>query len=125
MATSEERLKILKMVDDGKISAEEAGRLLAALSKTKKETRRPSSEGGSRWLRVRVTDLEVDKTTVNVNLPLSLVNVRLRLGARFVPEVEDVDMMDELSKALNQGLTGKVMDVVDEEEGQRVEIYVE
>ena len=32
MATTEERLKILKMIEDGKISAEEGAKLLAALS---------------------------------------------------------------------------------------------
>ena len=32
MATSDERMKILKMIDEGKISAEEGAKLLAALS---------------------------------------------------------------------------------------------
>ena len=32
MATSEERMQILKMVEEGKLSAEEGARLLAALS---------------------------------------------------------------------------------------------
>jgi hypothetical protein len=33
--------------------------------------------------------------------------------------------VDELAEALRSGLTGKVMDVVDEEEGTKVEIFVE
>ena len=32
MASSEERMKILKMIEDGKLSAEEGTKLLAALS---------------------------------------------------------------------------------------------
>ena len=32
MATTEERMKILKMIDEGKISAEEGAKLLSALS---------------------------------------------------------------------------------------------
>jgi hypothetical protein len=33
--------------------------------------------------------------------------------------------VEELAEALRQGMTGKIIDVVDEEEGQRVEVYVE
>lgn len=124
MATAEERLKILKMVEEGKISADEAARLLGALSKSRSERQQPAATGEARWLRVRVTDLEGDKAVVNVNLPISLVNVGLRLGARFVPEVEGVEM-EELAEALRLGLTGKIIDVVDETEGQHVEVYLE
>lgn len=123
MATSEERMKILKMIEERKISPEEGARLLAALAKA--ERKRPvASPGEGRWLRVRVTDIDSGKTAVNVNLPVSLVNVGLRMGARFVPEMEGVSM-SELEESIRQGVTGKVIDIVDEEEGQRVEVYVE
>jgi len=123
MATSDERLKILKMVEEGKISPEEAARLLSALSKAERR-RAAASPGEGRWLRVRVTDVDSGKTAVNVNLPVSLVNVGLRMGARFVPEMEGVNMT-ELDDAIRKGLTGKIIDIVDEQEGQRVEVYVE
>jgi hypothetical protein len=61
---------------------------------------------------------------VNVNLPIDLVNVGLRMGARFIPDMDGMQI-EALSEALNQGLTGKIIDIVDEDEGQRVEIYVE
>ncbi len=96
MATSEERLKILKMIEETKISADEGARLLAALAKAERK-RAASSPGEGRWLRVRVTDIDSGKTEVNVNLPISLVNVGLRMGARFVPEMEGVSM-DELEE---------------------------
>ena len=123
MATSDERLKILKMVEEGKISPEEAVRLLSVLSKAERR-RAAASPGEGRWLRVRVTDVDSGKTAVNVNLPVSLVNVGLRMGARFVPEMEGVNMT-ELDDAIRKGLTGKIIDIVDEQEGQRVEVYVE
>jgi len=123
MATSEERMKILKMIEERKISAEEGARLLAALAKAERR-RAVGSPGEGRWLRVRVTDVESGKTAVNVNLPVSLVNVGLRMGARFVPEMEGVSM-SELEESIRQGVTGKIIDIVDEEEGQRVEVYVE
>ena len=123
MATSDERLKILKMVEEGKISPEEAVRLLSVLSKAERR-RAAASPGEGRWLRVRVTDVDSGKTAVNVNLPISLVNVGLRMGARFVPEMEGVNMA-ELDDAIRRGLTGKIIDIVDEQERQRVEVYVE
>ena len=60
MVTSEERLKILKMIDEGKISAEEGAKLLAALGDSRKTARKQTGSlraGGARWLRVRVTDM--------------------------------------------------------------------
>jgi hypothetical protein len=123
MATSEERLKILKMIEEAKISADEGARLLAALAKAERK-RASSSPGEGRWLRVRVTDIDSGKTAVNVNLPISLVNVGLRMGARFVPEMAGVSM-NELEESIRRGVTGKVIDIVDEQERQRVEVYVE
>jgi len=123
MTTSDERLKILKMIEEEKISAEEGARLIKALGKQeRKRTAAPTSDSG--WLRVHVTDLDSGKSSVNVNVPMRLVNVGLRLGARFVPDMEGLDV-EELAEALRQGVTGKIIDVIDEDEGQRVEVYVE
>ena len=123
MADSEERIKILKMIEEGKITAEEGTRLLGALSKGDRQRDDvPLTE--AKWMRVRVTDLDSGKTSVNVNLPIGLVNVGLRMGARFVPDMEGYEI-EEISEALRQGLTGKIVDIVDEDEGKRVEIYVE
>jgi len=54
MASSEERMKILKMIEDGKLSAEEGTKLLAALSDKRVPTppRPPGMPGGPRWLRI-------------------------------------------------------------------------
>jgi hypothetical protein len=123
MAT-EERMKILKMIEEGKITADEGTRLLAALGKQKRK-RPVSPEGEPSWLRVRVTDVNTGKEAVRVNLPFSLVNVGLKMGARFVPDIEQELAMEELAEALKGGLTGKIVDVVDEEDGKRVEIFIE
>jgi hypothetical protein len=124
MAKTEERVKILKMIEEGKISAAEGAKLLKALGKQKARTS-TSIEGEPRWLRVRVTELDTGKESILVNLPIGLVNVGLRMGARFVPEVEQQEAMEELNDALQQGLIGKVVDIIDEEDGQRVELFIE
>lgn len=122
--STDERLKILKMIEEGKITAEEGTRLLGALSKQQSRPSTPS-EDGPRWLRVRVLDLRTGKESVRVNLPIGLVNVGMRMGARFIPDAEQETVMEDLMQALSQGMTGKIVDIVDEIEGQRVEIFVE
>jgi hypothetical protein len=121
---ADERMKILKMIEEGKITAEEGTRLLEALGKQRRI--RPTSEGdGPRWLRVRVTDIDTGKESIRVNLPIGLVNVGLRMGARFVPDIDQELAMEELTEALEQGLTGKIVDIVDDKDGQRVELFIE
>ena len=65
-----------------------------------------------------------DRASVNVNLPINMVNVGLKMGARFIPEFEGLDL-EELGEALRAGVTGKIIDVVDEEDGSHVEVYIE
>lgn len=128
MANSEERMKILKMIEEGKISADEASKLLAALSDPRRGVpappRPPGMSGGARWLRIRVTDTRTGRSKASVQIPLALVDAGMKIGAHFAPEVEGVDMSNVMD-ALRMGVTGKIIDVVDEEDGEHVEIYVE
>ena len=125
MATVEERMKILKMVEEGKISAADGAQLLAALSDSRKPPAPPAPTGGSaRWFRVRVTDLKTGKPKVNVNIPMGLVDVGIKMGARFAPNL-DSDQMTLLTEALRSGAVGKIVEATDEEDGERVEIFVE
>jgi hypothetical protein len=122
--STDERMKILNMINEGKITAEEGARLLSALSKQKRG-QSALREGDPRWLRVRVVNMHSGKEEVRVNLPISLVNVGLKMGARFIPDAEQESVMEDLVEALNQGMTGKIVDVIDETEGQRVEVFLE
>jgi DUF4097 and DUF4098 domain-containing protein YvlB len=127
MATPEERMRILKMIQDGKITAEEGTRLIQALDLQKPSTPAGSpttTTRGARWFHVRVTDTNSGKTRVNVRLPVSLLNAGMKMGARFSPEVEGLDM-NQLNEFINSGEVGKVVDVVDEEDGEHVEVFIE
>ena len=127
MATTEERLKILKMVEDGKITAEDAAKLLAALNEGRKNAPPPAagaSGGEARWFRVRISELASGKTTTTVNIPLGLVNAGIKMGARFVPSW-DSGQMEAVTEALRSGASGKIIDVTDDDKGERVEIFVE
>jgi hypothetical protein len=112
------------MVSDNKIDAQEAARLLGALNASPEAGAEPARAGRARWFRVRVTDLETGRTKVNVNLPLSLIKVGMRMGAHFAPEVEDLDW-DDLVAAIQEGAAGKLVEVEDMEDGEKVEVYVD
>lgn len=130
MPTSEERLRVLQLIQDGKLSAEEGIRLLESLD-TAAQTAAGTPAGtpvastrGARWFRVRVTDTGTGKTRVNVRLPVNVLSAGMKMGARFSPEVEGLDM-DQLMNLIQAGATGQVLDVVDEQDGERVEVFLE
>ncbi len=125
MSTAEERLKILNMIAEGKITAEEGSRLLSALQGSKRKTQSSTDlQVEPRYLRVRVSNTYSGKEMVNVTIPITLVNVAMRLGARFAPDLDAVDF-DEVLEAIRGGMRGKIVDVHDEAEGEHVEIFVE
>ncbi len=144
MASMEERLKILQMVQEGKISAEQAAQLLEAItpeppppppypqargaaprSESPEFYEAPSGLGRKpRWLRVRVTDTNSGRPRVNVRLPISMVSVGLKMGSRFAPQVEGLDA-DQLMKIIDSGEIGQIVDVFDEEDGEHVEVFLE
>ena len=121
-----ERLQILKMVEQGQISAEEGAKLLEALEEGIGKTQTTSQKGSqqARWLRIRVSNLASGGDKVNIAIPFRLVDLGLRIGARFAPNMEHSDV-EKVVQAIREGTVGKVVDVQDIEGGERVEIFVE
>lgn len=126
MVTVDERMQILKMIEDGKITADEGANLLRALNQDDSSNQAEPLKGASkpRWFRVRVTDTTTGKNKVNVNIPMGLVNVGMKMGAHFAPGTEGFDLHD-LDELVRSGAQGKVIDVIDDEEDERVEIFIE
>ncbi len=138
---AEERMKILRMIEEDRISADQAAVLLSSLEDRPQETAAPDPEESvaptsqpaetpaprnarSHWFRVQVTDLRSGKAKVHVRLPLNLVSWGLKLGSRYTDELSGIDT-DELMEALRSGAEGKLVEVMDEEDGEHVEIFVE
>lgn len=120
----EEKLQILKMVEEGKISSEEGISLLQALEDTEEAY---LEQGTAKWFKIRVFEPE-GKTKVNITIPLSLVNVGMKMANKFSPEfreagLDEVDLK-EVFEAIKDGASGKIVDV-ESENGQKVEIVVE
>jgi hypothetical protein len=123
MANTEERMRILKMIQEGKITAEEGAKLLAALRDSRKELRPPSTPSLRKgWLRVRVTDMRTGRTKVNVNLPMGLVDAGMNIATQFAPDINFAEIADAIRSG---GMEGKIVDVIDEEDGEHVEVFIE
>ena len=73
---------------------------------------------------MRVTDIRTGKAKISVNVPAGLVNVGIRMGARFAPNLE-AGQMQAMVDAIKSGALGKIVDATDEESGERVEVFVE
>lgn len=126
MSVETKRREILQMLAKGSISAAEAGELLSQL-KNESEPAPAVAEAAEpgkkpRWLNVKVTDSATQRNKVSVRIPLSLARIGLRMGAKFAPEVEDVDWDDILSE-LSAGDVGTIVEVQDEEDGEHVRVY--
>ncbi len=128
MASSEERMRILKMIQDGVISAEDGIRLLDSIEQSVRREKdgQPIEEAGrtAKFFRVRVTDTNSGKARVNVRLPVSVLSAGMKMGARFSTEIQGLDPSD-LMQFIREGTIGKIVDVFDEKDGEHVEVFLE
>lgn len=120
----EEKIQILKMVEEGKITVEDGVELLDALGENfpiNNKTKNP------KWLKIKVYDPD-DDTKVNVVLPITFINLGMKFAYKFSPELKDTgldeDDFKELFDAIKNGAEGKLVDV-ESENGEKVEIVVE
>jgi SHOCT-like domain len=125
----DERLQILHMVEEGKLSAVEAVGLLNALAKDAQSAQSApqqvtTPQNNGHFFRVRVTDTNTGRHKVMVTLPLSLMDWGMRLGARFSSDIPDINFQ-ELSELMRTSTDGKLVDVLDEEDGEHVEIFID
>jgi len=124
MATAEERMRILRMIQEEKINAEEGAKLLAALRESRKDERIIHSSGrvNRGMLRVRVTDMVTGKAKVSVNLPLGLVDAGMSIASQYAPDID----FSEIASAIRAGqMEGKIVDVIDEEDGEHIEVFID
>ena len=87
-----DRLRILKMLSDGKISAEEAERLLDALNVQPAAAPRSAALAGAapRYFHVLVDTVDGQgPTKVNVRVPMQLLRAGVRLSALIPPAARD------------------------------------
>ena len=118
---TEERTRILKMLEEKKISAEDAAKLLDAMKGVDADSRK------NKFLKVKVWEKGSDRAKVNVTLPLGLV----KWGLKMAPESAKAKIADHdidlkvVTEALEKGITGKLIEVDEDEKGEHIEVWLE
>ncbi|HSG26334.1 MAG TPA: hypothetical protein VLA32_09470 [Anaerolineales bacterium] len=128
MVTSEERLIVLKMIEEGKVSVEDGANLLSSLEgsapRRSPRPRPPAAPRDLRMLRVMVNEGRSRKLKVNVVLPMVLVDAGLNIASNYIDE-DTEEHAAALIEAIRSGTTGKVLDYVAEDDGEHVQVFIE
>ncbi len=124
----EERLRILRLLEEGRINAQEAADLLAALE-SREEREERFGFGGERAprLHIRITDTGSGRVKTDVVVPMGL------LGRKWSKRIASLlaghagqDLAKMAGKAAKHaGGKGTIVDVTDDKRGERVEIVIE
>jgi hypothetical protein len=121
----EERLEILRLLEAGAITADEAATLLDALDRAVLPTPNngsPALRGAEACqVRIRVTDSTTGRMTVNLAFPLGLIKSGLDIAGQFAPQY--LPEVEAIRESVAGGFRGSLVDVDDG--GQRVEIIAE
>jgi hypothetical protein len=122
--TTPEQMKILQMLQEGTIKAEEAAKMLEALEEG--EEQRPACEPG-KVLKIKVSDKYSGAVKVNMGVPLGFARFLKDLiptSERARIESQGVDL-DAVFANLDAGIKGKLVDVEDVRDGHLIEIWIE
>jgi len=146
----QERLQVLRLVESGRVTPDQAVELLRALGPTidavqdvavlrpgpgtvrdggyllaseSAADKTPTDGDGPRWLRVRVTDRQ-GHSTADVQLPLSIVRIGLSIGGRWLPQLRMLDP-GWVMQSLRERAGRPVFTFKDSADGDRVVIWVE
>jgi len=123
---SDELTTILRLVSEGKLSAEEAAPIIEALGRPgSPRPAEPSPGSGTipgkaRGRRVRIQVTERGRRVVDVRIPLAFA----AMAARMVPGIPD-SYAALIERAVESDTVGPIVDLAEDEDGDAVLITVE
>lgn len=123
---TDEKERILKMLEEGKINADEAYRLLGTIEKK-------TDEGKSRFFRIEVESGGERK--VNVKIPTVIATKLMKVGGKIVSKfsteanekLEEYDIdIEEILKSVEDELYDIPYTIIDiDEDGEKIKIWIE
>ena len=125
----DERLRILKMVEDGTITAEQAAELMKAMGVEEESQVPAKSKAGydKKMFRILVSSTSGDK--VKIQFPVGAIKKILKVTGKLPiadKDLQGVDleqMMDAISECLDEEIEGDFVNV-DAADGTTVRVYV-
>jgi len=114
----EEVMKILKMVEEGKLNAEQAARLLDAMGEVL------TTPKTGKFIRININS--ADGNSINVVVPIGLMKLIsgfIPKNAKAILDEYEVDL-NQLITAIQEGANGTLVDITSED-GDVIKITVE
>lgn len=135
---TDEKLRILKMLENGTITATQAADLLATLQEENPITESPITNDGpvtrAKWMKILVIDRLSGEKKVNLRFPLALLpwnkmekGLNINLGNKTDENGNAAFQFDKetVMQMINKGEPGVIIDVEDEQSNERVLISLE
>lgn len=129
---TDDKLRILQMLENGIINASEAADLLNTLDTvTEDNSVTPAEKQNDRakWMKIEITDTNTGKKKVNLRVPLAILKIAGKSGGIFTKYLDsDTQTLldqDAISDFINEGQKGVIVDVIDEEDGEKVLITLD
>lgn len=140
--SSDEKLRILNMVKEGKISVEEAELLLSSMENKASASTEPVAIKDNRGRKGKKLKVIVDggdnkNAKVNVSIPISLVRTFGPMIAKSMPKeaqekldengIDIASLMKDIDELLDAGMDEDFVNIDSDEDGKnvKVRIYVE
>ncbi|MDQ0459310.1 SHOCT-like domain-containing protein [Clostridium sardiniense] len=128
---NEEIMTVLKMVEEGKISADKAKEIIDALGNTSKNTEAITPKKyEDKFLKVEILSHEGDK--VNIKLPIKVVKEVLKVTgklpiSKYVEGMDEIDLdelMNTIVSCLDNEVMGEIVDICSSS-GDTVKIVID
>jgi hypothetical protein len=120
---SEERKLVLEMLSAGKINVAEAEKLLEAAAVAEQGEALISKSLNKKFLRVLVK--EENNTKVNINIPIALAEVGLKLVPKDALKVDGkIIDINEILKLVAEGNDGELVNIDSMDNGKEVKVKV-
>ncbi len=122
---SDDRLRILEMIENKTITAKEGAELLKALDSENSVKTPQNIQNSFKMFKIKVLSTDGDK--VNVQIPLEFAKVALKNGKGFmkIEQIDNMDLdLDLILEMIEQGTIGKIVDI-ESADGDKVEIVIE
>lgn len=122
----DERDRILALIEAGQISAGEAAQLMDALDSELPIAQQLARQPRERTIRIRarIRTAQRQQRSYIASLPLQLLKVSARLGNTLLPQL-DAERCAEIIAAIEAGQSGRLLDIQDMEQNERLEVFLD
>jgi hypothetical protein len=123
---TEEQLRILKLIEEGKISAEDGAKILNALNKGASSDK-PGGGKKGRVMKIKFTDHKTGLVKFKFDIPLEWA----RMLNHFIPPLEMLKLEEQgiflkkIVDSISDGTVGKIMDFDNKDTSDHVELWIE